>query len=94
MATRSFLPVLRGPSARPAHPGYRDRGSWRKDSEFKELVTMATDPVCGMAVEREKAAANLAWQGETNYFCSPGCRAEFESTTAAAAREGGSHGAR
>jgi len=45
----------------------------------KEMVTMATDPVCGMAVEREKAAATLEWAGTTYYFCSKGCRAEFES---------------
>lgn len=37
------------------------------------------DPVCGMAVEREKAAATLEWAGTTYYFCSKGCRAEFES---------------
>jgi putative ABC transport system ATP-binding protein len=56
-----------------------DRVLWLEDGEFKEMVTMATDPVCGMAVEREKAAATLGWAGTTYYFCSKGCRAEFES---------------
>ena len=28
---------------------------WLEDGQFKDLVTMATDPVCGMAVEREQA---------------------------------------
>jgi ABC-type thiamine transport system ATPase subunit len=56
-----------------------DRVLWLEDSEFKEMVTMATDPVCGMAVEREKAAATLEWAGTTYYFCLKGCRAEFES---------------
>jgi putative ABC transport system ATP-binding protein len=56
-----------------------DRVLWLEDGEFKEMVTMATDPVCGMAVEREKAAATLEWAGTTYYFCSKGCRAEFES---------------
>ena len=32
-----------------------DRVLWLEDGQFKEMVTMATDPVCGMAVEREKA---------------------------------------
>ncbi|MBI3361457.1 MAG: ABC transporter ATP-binding protein, partial [Chloroflexi bacterium] len=36
---------------------------WLEDGQFKEMVTMATDPVCGMAVEREKAAAQLELDG-------------------------------
>jgi Cu+-exporting ATPase len=35
------------------------------------------DPVCGMDVEPEKAAASAEWQGETWYFCSQGCREKF-----------------
>jgi Cu+-exporting ATPase len=35
------------------------------------------DPVCGMDVEPEKAAASVQWQGETWYFCSQGCREKF-----------------
>ncbi|MBI5082786.1 MAG: YHS domain-containing protein [Chloroflexi bacterium] len=40
---------------------------------------MATDPVCGMTIEQTKAAATLVVGGVTYYFCSRGCRAEFES---------------
>ena len=40
------------------------------------MVTMATDPVCGMAVERERAASEER-NGQTYFFCSNGCRAEF-----------------
>jgi putative ABC transport system ATP-binding protein len=54
-----------------------DRVLWLEDGEFKEMVTMATDPVCGMAIEREKAVASLVADGQTYYFCSNGCRAEF-----------------
>jgi putative ABC transport system ATP-binding protein len=53
-----------------------DRVLWLEDGEFKEMVTMATDPVCGMAVEREKAVM-LEQDGERLYFCASGCRAEF-----------------
>lgn len=53
-----------------------DRVLWLEDGQFKEQATMATDPVCGMAVERERAVA-VEWQGQTYYFCSRGCRAEF-----------------
>jgi YHS domain-containing protein len=32
-----------------------------------------------MTVERERAAATLERGSETYYFCSKGCRAEFEA---------------
>ncbi len=53
-----------------------DRVLWLEDGEFKDLVTMATDPVCGMAVEQEHAVSGER-DGERYYFCSRGCRAEF-----------------
>lgn len=53
-----------------------DRVLWLEDGQFKDMVTMATDPVCGMAVEREHAVA-AARDGEHYYFCSRGCRNEF-----------------
>jgi YHS domain-containing protein len=37
---------------------------------------MAIDPVCGMAVERERAI-RLEWDGQEFYFCASGCRDEF-----------------
>ena len=54
-----------------------DRVLWLEDGEFKQITTLATDPVCGMSVEREKAAASLVWEGVEYFFCSKGCRAEF-----------------
>ena len=54
-----------------------DRVLWLEDGQFKEMVTTATDPVCGMRVEREKATT-LEFNGVTYYFCAKGCRAEFE----------------
>jgi len=53
-----------------------DRVLWLEDGQFKEMVTMATDPVCGMAVERERAIC-LEWDGQEFYFCARGCRDEF-----------------
>jgi len=61
-----------------------DRVLWLEDGEFKEMTTMATDPVCGMTIEREHAAARLEHEGQTYYFCSRGCRKEFEEQTEAA----------
>jgi len=53
-----------------------DRVLWLEDGEFKETVTMAFDPVCGMSVERENAV-RLEWEGQNYYFCAKGCRDEF-----------------
>jgi Cu+-exporting ATPase len=38
---------------------------------------MATDPVCGMTVNPEAAAATVEHAGQTYYFCSVGCAAKF-----------------
>jgi len=35
------------------------------------------DPVCGMQVERDSAAASQEWRGDTYYFCCEKCRAKF-----------------
>jgi putative ABC transport system ATP-binding protein len=55
-----------------------DRVLWLEDGEFKQTVTMAIDPVCGMSVEREKAVS-LESEGQDYYFCAQGCRDEFKN---------------
>ena len=40
------------------------------------------DPVCGMEVEVASARWITDHQGETYYFCAPGCKAAFEKTPA------------
>lgn len=54
-----------------------DRILWLEDGQFKEMMSMAIDPICGMSVEREKAPATLEHEGATYYFCAKGCRDEF-----------------
>ena len=39
----------------------------------------AHDPVCGMVVDPSKAAASVAYQGATFYFCSQGCATKFRA---------------
>ncbi|KRT60329.1 MAG: ABC transporter-like protein [Chloroflexi bacterium CSP1-4] len=63
-----------------------DRVLWLEDGEFKEMTSMATDPVCGMSIEREQAAARLEQEGQTYYFCSRGCRREFEEQLPASSK--------
>jgi putative ABC transport system ATP-binding protein len=53
-----------------------DRVLWLEDGQFKAMVTMALDPVCGMAVERE-GAPTAEHEGQDYFFCSRGCRDEF-----------------
>jgi putative ABC transport system ATP-binding protein len=53
-----------------------DRVLWLEDGQFKEMVTMALDPVCGMSVEQEKAIT-ADWNRQTFYFCAKGCREDF-----------------
>ncbi len=39
---------------------------------------MAKDPVCGMDVDEKTAAGKSEYQGQTYYFCSPGCKQSFD----------------
>jgi putative ABC transport system ATP-binding protein len=53
-----------------------DRVLWLEDGRFKAMSELATDPVCGMAVEREDSS-HYRHRGHTWSFCSPACRDEF-----------------
>ena len=39
---------------------------------------MAKDLVCDMEVEEDKAAATSEYNGKTYYFCSGGCKVDFD----------------
>lgn len=39
---------------------------------------MAIDPVCGMEVDENSAAATSEYKGKTYYFCAPGCKTAFD----------------
>ena len=41
-------------------------------------MAMALDPVCGMEVDEQQAAAKSEYQGKTYYFCSPSCKRQFD----------------
>ena len=53
-----------------------DRVLWLEDGTFRELATMATDPVCGMTVPRHDHP-HLQLDGAVWWFCSVACRQEF-----------------
>lgn len=39
---------------------------------------MEMDPVCGMEVDPKTAAGKSTYQDKIYYFCSPGCKREFD----------------
>lgn len=39
---------------------------------------MEKDPVCGMDVDPKTAAGKSTFQGKVYYFCSPGCKRDFD----------------
>ena len=53
-----------------------DRVLWLEDGAFRAVSELATDPVCGMAVEREGTPHYMV-DGSTYFFCSTACRDEF-----------------
>ena len=42
------------------------------------MTTVAIDPVCGMDVEERTATETAEHNGKTYYFCSKGCRLDFQ----------------
>ncbi len=53
-----------------------DRVLWLEDGTFRQLTGMATDPVCGMAVEPTGNPSTVV-DGQTWWFCSTHCHDEF-----------------
>lgn len=41
-------------------------------------MAQAIDPVCHMTVDTQTAQNKADYQGNTYYFCSPGCKNAFE----------------
>ena len=39
---------------------------------------MAMDPVCNMEVDEATAEWTSEYEGQTYYFCAPGCKASFD----------------
>ncbi len=42
------------------------------------MAEKVVDPVCGMEVDKDKAAGSVEYQGETYYFCGAMCEEKFE----------------
>ncbi|MHB1262726.1 MAG: YHS domain-containing protein [Thermoplasmatota archaeon] len=46
---------------------------------FDRFSSKATDPVCGMSVDKKSAAGTASHAGKTFYFCSKGCAQKFRA---------------
>jgi len=44
------------------------------------MVAVPIDPVCGMEVSKEEAAATSEYKGRTYYFCNPSCKERFDAS--------------
>ncbi|RRA50405.1 YHS domain-containing protein [Acidipila sp. EB88] len=40
---------------------------------------MVKDVVCGMQIDSNEAAGKSEYQGQTYYFCAPGCKRKFDA---------------
>lgn len=59
----------------PAMPAPPTPAEQRIMSGGKQRVR---DPVCGMDIDPERAAATSEYNGDTVYFCAPGCKTRFD----------------
>ena len=59
------------------------------------MAEKVKDLVCGMTIDKDKAAATAQYKGQTYYFCAPGCKKQFEKNperyVAGSAKPGSSH---
>jgi Cu+-exporting ATPase len=68
--TQAQTPVQIGGSSHDHHGHIDHRG-------HHEASTAVKDPVCGMIVDRDTAAASYEYDGETYYFCAIRCKDRF-----------------
>jgi uncharacterized protein len=64
-------------AASTPHPDPPPQGG-REAIQRRQVMAEAIDPVCGMTVETESAAAKREYEGTTYYFCGPGCAKAFD----------------
>jgi P-type Cu+ transporter len=57
----------------PAKPSQSKKGNIMNMDDTTEVK----DPVCGMTINRDSAAASQEYNGQTYYFCSAGCAENF-----------------
>ena len=67
---------------RAARSGSAAPGARRSSRRSRRSYLTATDPVCGMSVDRTTAQHMLKHEGTRYYFCCEGCQKKFEAEPA------------
>jgi YHS domain-containing protein len=60
-------------------------------TKLEGVSSLAQDPVCGMQVKEDQAVASTRHMGQTYYFCSTACKAEFEKNPGRYAKQHTGH---
>ena len=63
--------------------GLTQGGTARRQAPPAKAVSLVRDPACGTYIDRTRATT-LGYKGETHYFCSEDCRANFKQGRRAA----------
>jgi YHS domain-containing protein len=58
---------------------HKKHGASHLHSGGRQISEMVVDPVCNMAVDRDKAAHTLSYGGTSYYFCSGDCYEKFKN---------------
>jgi putative ABC transport system ATP-binding protein len=55
-----------------------DRVLWLEDGRLKALAALVRDPVCGVLLDPAQSPVSLEEDGSVLYFCSRGCRDQYQ----------------
>ncbi|MDI6830134.1 MAG: heavy metal translocating P-type ATPase [Actinomycetota bacterium] len=75
---RRFRESWAGRAGEKGGRGIPDAADRSESEGGEEMFGKTTDPVCGMKIDRKKAAATSEYDGKTIYFCSLACKEEFD----------------
>ncbi len=74
---RGYRPPGLPRSGTPAHRIVTKVETRSDETQKEESVKTVKDPVCGMEIDPDGAAASETYEGKTYYFCSEACHARF-----------------
>lgn len=61
------------------HSSHSEHGTTHSHSGTQQISEMVTDPVCRMAIDKDKTAYTLDYGGKTFHFCSTKCYESFKA---------------
>jgi xanthine dehydrogenase accessory factor len=88
VAILAELVQLRAAGAIDVAAGEAGGAGAQADAAKRAAPAETVDPVCGMTVAADESSYPLEHEGVTYYFCSAGCRREFEADPAAYVKRG------